>query len=355
MVAPVLVFSPFTGVWLDRWNIKRVLVLSDFSRSLLVLALPLLYRATGSTGPVFVVVFLLFTCNVFFLPAKSSITPEILPREQLLTANSLLAIAGIAATFIGSLVGGWVVDHWGWVVALNINAATYLVSVVALMLIRYHDAPHAQRPPITLRGYLADVGRGWSVVREKPGVGVALAGLGAVWVGGGILHVAGNPHIQRSASLPGMERLGVLLACLAAGSVLGMIWLNGPGRRLPRAPLLAAGLLLAGLALTAFALSSRFAVFAAAGFVIGIAAAPIFVLTETLIQENVPLDLRGRVFSLRDFLMRLLFLGGMTFAGLAAAPLGTRPVLMVSALATAGLSALVVLWGRRGRTPAPPA
>jgi MFS family permease len=349
MVAPVLLFSPFTGVWLDRSNIKHVLVLSDLVRSLLVLLLPVLYAATHSMGPVLGLVFLLFTCNVLFLPAKSAITPEILEPSQLLAANSLLSLAGVAATLLGALVGGWIVDHWGWQTALYVNAATYLVSVVSLALIRYRPRPHEARPGITLRRYLGEVAEGWKLVRRRATIGVALASLGAVWVGGGILHVAGNPHIQRAASQPGMERLGVLLGCLAAGAVVATLWLNGPGRAVPRGPLLAVGLTLAGAALAAFAVSTRFAVFAASGFVIGVCAAPIFVLSETLLQEDVPLERRGRVFSLRDFLMRLVFLVGMSFAGVAVAPLGTRPVLLVCAGLMVGLGGLVFAWGRRPR------
>ncbi len=88
----------------------------------------------------FAIVFLMFTCNVFFLPAKSAITPEIVPREQLLAANALLSGAGIVATAVGALCGGWIVDHWGWPTALYINGVTYLVSVVALAIISYPRA-----------------------------------------------------------------------------------------------------------------------------------------------------------------------------------------------------------------------
>src|SRR5262249_410951 len=114
MVAPVLAFSPFTGAWLDRMNIKRVMIASDLLRGLILLAIPLLYHASHLAVVLFTLVFLMFTANVFFLPAKSAITPEILPQSQLLAANSLLALAGVAATFLGSLLGGVVVDHWSW-------------------------------------------------------------------------------------------------------------------------------------------------------------------------------------------------------------------------------------------------
>jgi MFS family permease len=356
MLAPVLMFAPFTGVWVDRSNLKRVLIVSDLIRSGLVMLIPLLYGISSHTLPVYGLVFGLFTCNVFFLPAKSAITPEIVPPGQLLTANAWLASAGIAATAVGALAGGWMVDHWGWATALLINGGTYLWSVVALALIAYRPSrPSVPTPEISWRRYLAEVGEGWSVVRRNSRVGLALLALAAVWVAGGFLHVAGNQHIQRAARTPGMERLGGLLCVLGAGGGLGTWWINRHGYRISRAWLLGGGLLLAGAGLMGFALTRHFAAFAAAAFVIGLAAAPAFMLSETLLQESTETRQRGRVFSARDFLMRLVFLVGVSVAGVATRALGTRPTLVIGAVVVAGAGALVIAWGRRtGSEPGDP-
>ena len=186
MVAPVLLFSPFTGAWVDRWNLRRVLIWSDLLRAVIVFALPPLYRLTDLAVVPMALVFLLFTCNVFFLPAKSAITPEIVPPRQLLAANSLLAAAGIVATAIGALAGGWVVDHWGWPAALRIDAVTYAVSVISLAMIRYAPRKGAgAHSEISWRGYLHEVGEGWALIRRRAPVALGLVTLAAVWLGGG--------------------------------------------------------------------------------------------------------------------------------------------------------------------------
>jgi MFS family permease len=348
MLAPVLLFSPFTGAWVDRWNLKRVLVISDLLRAGIVVLVPILYGLSHHTGPAFGLVFLLFTCNVFFLPAKSAITPEIVPQEQLLAANAFLSAAGIIATAVGALIGGWVVDHWGWGLAMQIDAVTYLVSVVLLATIRYRPSEgRATQPSLTWRAYLRDVGEGWTVVRTHPAVGLGLTALAAVWIGGGFLHVAGNLHVQRAASVPGMERIGLLLCALGLGSGIGTWWVNTRGRRWPRPVLLGVGLVLVGVGIVMFAVSTRFAVFAIAAFVIGLFAAPSFILTETLLQESTELKQRGRVFSLRDFLMRLAFLASVSLAAPATRTIGVPGTLIVCAgiVAVAGL--LTLAWGRR--------
>ena len=354
MLAPVLLFAPFTGAWVDRWNLRRVLIVSDLLRSVLVALIPVLYAATHNTAWMYALVFGLFTCNVFFLPAKSAITPEIVPTDQLLLANAWLAAAGIVATAIGALAGGWVVDHLGWGPALWINSVTYLVSVVALAIIVYRPHAHEPQPTLTGNAYLAQVREGWTLVRNNPGVQLALIALAAVWVAGGFLHVAGNQHIQLTAQKPGMERVGVLLATLGLGSGASTWWINARGRRIARGAVLGFGLLLSAGGLVALAVSTRFAVFAVAAFFTGLGAAPAFTLTETMLQEHTETRTRGRIFSARDFLMRLVFMIGVSLAGGITPTFGTRAALITCA-GFVGFAGIVSLWwGARMKHALPP-
>lgn len=348
MVLPVLLFAPFTGPWVDRWNLKRVMVVSDALRGVIVALIPIVYGATHAVGWVYLLVFLLFTCNVFFLPAKSAITPEIVPGSQLLLANALLAGAGVAGTAAG-FVGSWIVDHFGWSPALYLNAVTYLVSVISLLLIVYRPASHgASPPPVSVGSYTHEVAEGWRLVRSNVRMVLALTALGAVWAGGGFLHVAGNQHIARAAGkLAGTERVGGLMAVLAIGSAFGTWWVNTQGRRVPRHVLLGVGLGLSAVGLVAFAVSTRYAVFAGASLLVGLGAAPAFVLPETMLQEGTAHGQRGRIFSARDFLMRLVLLGGQSVAALAVPLIGVTGTLLIAATMMAGVGALAFAIGRR--------
>ena len=347
-VLPVLMFAPFAGPWVDRWNLRRVLIVSDLLRALLVLAIPFAYSATHHAAPVWTLVFLMFTCNVFFLPAKSAMTPEIVPREQLLGANTLLAVAGIVGTVGGFAFGGWVVDHWGWQFALTIDAITYGVSVISLALIRYR--PHVRSAvEVTARRYLQELLDGFAMVRRSPAVGLALTALGAVWLGGGFVQVAGIQHIQRAASIPGAERIAGLGGAFGVGAALTTWLVNAYGRRWPRATVLGLGMVLAGVWLVCMAVSTRYAVFAIASFLVGACIAPAFVLTETLVQEGTDVRQRGRVFSLRDFAMRALLLVSLGMATVLTPLLGTSVTLMVAACCVAGAGVLALAWRRRLR------
>ncbi len=347
-VLPVLLFAPFAGPWVDRWNLRRVLIVSDVLRALLVLTIPIVYAATHLAAPVWSMVFLLFTCNVFFLPAKSAMTPELVSKPQLLTANTLLAVAGIIGTIAGFAMGGWVVDHWGWQAALTMDGITYLVSVLSLAFIRYKPSPRATSE-VTVGGYWQEIVEGVRVVRGSPAVGLALTALGAVWLGGGFVQVAGIQHIQRAASIPGAERIAGLGGALGVGAALATWWVNTRGRSAPRPLLLGVGMVLAGVWLVCMAVSTRYAVFVIASFLIGASIAPAFVLTETLVQEGTDLHQRGRVFSLRDFAMRLLLLVSLALATVLTPLFGTTPTLIVAAVCIAGAGVLSMAWGRRAR------
>ncbi len=353
MLAPVLLFAPFAGAWVDRRDLRRVMVSADLLRACIILLVPVLYLFTRSVTPVFVALFLLFTCGVFFLPAKSAFTPEIIAAPQLLTANTWLTAAGIAAAAVGSLGGGWLIDHRGWTSALYLNGATYLVSVAALLLIRHTPAPrHPDAHAPTLRGYLQQLRAGFHIVRTNPRVGLALSTLATVWFAGGFLHVAGNLQLQRAVSVPGMARLGVLMAVLGVGSAVSAGWLNTAGRGLPRPRLLAAGLVLAGVGLLLFAATTRFEMFVTAAFLMGMAAAPALMVTETLLQEATEPGLRGRVFGTRDFIMRSVLLVSVSLAGWLTRQLGPQPALLLAAVLVLAAGARVTFQVIRDeRTP----
>ncbi|HET6471160.1 MAG TPA: hypothetical protein VFG38_04925, partial [Pseudomonadales bacterium] len=108
-----------------------------------------------------------------------------------------------------------------------------------------------------------------------------------------------------------------------------------------RAYVLGAGLAFAGCALALFAMSRLFAVFVGAALLIGLFAAPALVLTETALQEGTDLAHRARVFSLRDFTMRLTLLVSVSLAAWAVAWTDTRATL---------LGCTVVLWVLGGCT-----
>jgi len=329
MMGPSLFVSPWAGAFVDRRPLVRTLLVTDLLRAFVVAAIPLAYAASGSLTPVFALVALAFTLNAFFLPARSALPPRLVPPTALAAGNAILVLGGVVATVVGTSLGGPVVDRFGPATALYLDAATYGVSVLALAgLLRAGVDRAAAAERATAAGQaasgapwrraLADVVAGWRVALGTPRARGPLVAAIATWVAGGVLHVAGTAHVQRGSTA--VTGLGLLLGALALGAVLGtgMTLRREQGRAADAPPsrggALAAGLIGAGAGLLGFAFAPSLPTMAAAGFVCGLFAAPVFFLSETALQEAVPEDHRARVFAARDALARGAFLATAALA-----------------------------------------
>ena len=140
---PNLLLSPIAGTFVDRWDNKEVMVVSDILRGALVLVLPL--AAITNIVLVYPLIFLVTTISVFFRPARVAILPRIVPEEDLLSANSALWVGETFADVIGYPLAGIFVLVLGSAVPLAfwVDSATYLASagLLATIVVQARRAP----------------------------------------------------------------------------------------------------------------------------------------------------------------------------------------------------------------------
>ena len=343
---PAILFSPWVGALVDGWNTRRVLIASDAARGAIVLLL-IPAAIHGGLPAAFVLVFLLYLANAFFLPARSAILPDLVPADRLTEANSLATLAGVIATIAGSVAAGALVERLGWRVGFALDALTYFVSVVALTLIRPPARP--PRPPHpgaagggAYRALWNDVREGVRIVTASRVVIAAIGAVVLLWMAGGALHVA-VPLLLTRRGGGVVSGVGTSLAATALGMVAGTLALaaRGGGRRAWGRT--AAGLAGAGICVALFAASRGRIADLLAAFGVGIFVSMLLVTTEAAIQSAVPVEARGRVFALRDFAARLLVLGAAGVAGTSLAKGWATPgtvVVAAGALLAAGGAAL---------------
>ena len=336
---PGILFGPVAGPLVDRWGTRRVLIVSDAIRGVLTLLL-IPAAVLGGLPAAFLLVFLLFVTNSFFLPARSAILPELVPEEALVPANSLATLAGVLATLAGSVLGGLLVQRVGWRWGFGIDAATYFASVAALTLIRVPPRPGTAASS-ALGGVYGGLGRsiaeGARLARRDRRVRGAIGALVLLWVAGGALHVAGTVLIQQRTSGV-VAGVGALLATVGVGMVAGTLLLSTGARRWPSALLIAAALLGVGASLALFALARGRGLYAVA-LAAGVFVALLLISTEALIQRAVAAEARGRVFALRDIATRV---GVLASAGLTGAALGRHWVSSAGAVLAAGVVVAIV-------------
>jgi predicted MFS family arabinose efflux permease len=346
MLLPTIFFSPLAGPIVDRLSLVLVLVVTDSLRAVVVLIMPAAYDTAG-VDLLFATVFLLFTLNVFFLPARAALPPRLVERSQLLGANAFLTLVIVVATLVATALGGWAVDLLGWRKALYLDAATYLVSALLLVSLRGAAPARTTRRRTGWRVYWAEVVSGFRLLRSSaPARGSVLAWLG-LWIGAGVLHVAGPLHVQRS---PGeMREIGWILASLGVGVAASSLWAMRR-REIPRAAALGGGLIGAAAGLVLFALTESLSLHCAAAFLAGLAAGPLIASSETELQNASGERRRARAFAVRDFLSRMVFLISAAAAMIATQALSASAALCMGAALIGGLGIVITVTSLRTRT-----
>lgn len=226
---PEVVLGFVAGTVADRVN-RRVLMASmDAVRAGLVALIPLL-AAAGSLRieMVYGVVVALAVCNVFFDTASGALIPEIVPREELASANSALGLNREFAFLVGPALGGLCVSAWGTAQALWITTAGYLLSALAVAMIR--TPVRADQP--TGRS------RFWQDLAEGVRYGLRIPVIRAISAKSVLANLAWGAsiailifHFRTNVGL-GPQEIGLGFAAIGAASVTGAAVGGGVGRRL---------------------------------------------------------------------------------------------------------------------------
>jgi MFS family permease len=345
---PNLLLSPIAGTFVDRWDHKEVLVVSDILRAAIVLILPV--AAVTNIILVYPLIFIVTSISVFFRPARVAILPRIVPEEDLLSANSAMWVGETIADVIGYPLAGLFVALLGTAVPLAfwVDSATYLASAALLATIAVPRvvrsmAGEGERRP----SFRAELAAGWQFLRHEA---VLLANTlqGAVGQFSLGLSIALTPSFVQNAfsssgfawqASYGFLETGIGLGNLIGGFVVGLV-----GMRFMKGRMVILGYTLWGLFIMLFALSDNLGVAIGLAFGQGVANMIFIIPSQTLFQERTPSALMGRVVGFR---FALVF-GSMTIAMLLGSVLGQvfgpGPVMAVFGLVSigAGLAGLLV-------------
>ena len=134
---PFLLFTLPAGVWVDRFPRKRILILGDLGRAVMLASIPVAYALGGLTmWQLYVVGFVNGIMTVFFDVADQSYLPSILERDQLVDGNAKLQVSQSSAQILGQPFGGGIVALLSAPIAIAIDAVSYVGSAGLIALIR---------------------------------------------------------------------------------------------------------------------------------------------------------------------------------------------------------------------------
>ena len=164
---PYVLFGAFAGVLIDRFNKRTVMVVADVLRFGLVLLVP--WAAQWSLPAVYVLSFLMASAAVFFDPSKLAIVPDIVPRDKLMRANSLLSTGENLTEVVGYGLAGITLSQVSTTTAFRIDGATFLVSAVALIAMRYR-APLREAAERVGESFWSELREGGAYLRSHRGL-----------------------------------------------------------------------------------------------------------------------------------------------------------------------------------------
>jgi DHA3 family macrolide efflux protein-like MFS transporter len=157
---PMLLLGPIAGVFVDRWDRKRTMIVADVLRGLLVLGC-LTVKTPDQIWTYYIVGFLMSCVSRFFFPAQNAVLPLIVTdKNDLLAANGLMQIVQTAGFLIGPALAGFSIGFWGEQVAFLVDSATYLVSAAAIVTM---TVPRTTAGRQTAGGRFSTV---WTEMRE---------------------------------------------------------------------------------------------------------------------------------------------------------------------------------------------
>lgn len=342
---PAFFLSPFAGVFADRHDRKRIIMLADAGIALATLVLALVYARGGEAiGLLLLVSALRSVGQAFHMPAVGAILPQMVPQDSLLRVNALNGAVQSGLSFAAPMVAGVLLSIAPFQAILFVDVATASLAV-GLLALFLRVPPHAKASHPQATGYFEDLRLGFGYVRSHRyllGYFVYMALLFFL-----IAPAAFLTPLQTTRTYgPEVWRLTALEIAFSAGMTVGGAVLAAVSGFRNRMSTVVASTLVMAVCTAALGLAPPF--WAYLGFMIlfGLAIPYFNTPLTTLLQEHVEGDYLGRVYSINSMISSSMMPVGM----LAFGPLGDLVRIEILLIATGAAIAALGIGVRMSRT-----
>jgi MFS family permease len=350
---PSLLLGSVAGVFVDRWDRKRTMVIANLLLALGLLPL-LAVQSVEQLWIVYVVAFVESALGQFFRPAENALLPQLVGEEQLIAANSLNTLNNNLARLVGPAVGGVIAGLVGLSGVILLDVASFLVAgaLIALISGASTRASHPSAATSNTVGAWVAVWREWlaglRLVRHERPIMVVFMMLAIAALGEGIMGVLFVVFVNRVLRGGALE-IGWLMSAQAIGGLLGGLLVGSASRLLTPARLIGlSGILFGALDLAIFnypayipGITLGLILFA----LVGIPGVGFMTGVSALLQTSVADQYRGRIFGALGTTQGLLMMIGTISAGALGDRLGVVTVLNMQGCGyiLAGLIGLTLL------------
>jgi MFS family permease len=357
--APDLLLGSFAGIFADRWDRKRLMISTNVIQSIVMLPL-LLVHSADHAWIIYAVIFVEKTMATFFGPAEGALLPNLVSDDRLISANSLTALNSNIARLAGPPVGAVLLAWMGIGVVAVADSVSFLAAAGLIALIAAPPRPArddtVEAAAVEGASAVVQAWREWIDGLRLLTTNRAIASLFIVCTvtsfGGSMLDPVIAPWV-RSVLHQGAPVLGLVTTTGAVGGIVGGMLLGQFGQGLSPARLFGVTTLLVGVVCLVMYNATELPL--AAGALVPFVLSLSFIKSvplvgggaalETLFQQAVPDDYRGRMYGAIGTSLALVGMASLWISGTLAQLIGVTPVLSIGCadFLVAGLLGLVLL------------
>jgi MFS transporter, DHA3 family, macrolide efflux protein len=328
---PFALLGPVAGVFVDRWDAKRTMISSDLIRAALALCLVF----ASSLNQIYAILFALSAVSTFFVPAQTITIRSITPREGLLAANALMQQAFQVVRIISPAIAGAMVNWVGARPAYYFDGASFIFSasmIAAIAIKRAAAAAESSAPSESgkLKSILKDLMSGARFIFTHATVSFVMlamaAGMFALSCFAPLIAIYVRDMLKSTEF-----QFGLINSLIGVGMIFATQFITRFAKNRSKSLLVVAGLFGMGVAVVVMVSIGHVAVAAIGAFGIGFGAIFIVVPTQTLMQQETPIELVGRVSSSFMSVLSISQLLGLIISGSLTQRMGIRNLFFASA------------------------
>ena len=309
---PTLVVGLLAGVFVDRFDRKRILIGSDVLRCVLVASIPWALGAFGIVS-LYVIVFIASGVRQFFDPANDSVLPEIASDEELASANSFLSISSFGSTAVGFAAAGFLASSANINVAFWVDALTFIFSATCIFFVRIGPLVVEERTTVGI--VFQNLVAGLRYLVSTPILRSAVIVNVPVIFSFGLWNVLLLPFSLRMLNATEFE-YGLQEGLTSLGFVFASLIMAKIADRLREGQWIVISVLGMGIVGLGYATATNVPFAIVMVMISGFMNAPLGIARRLIFQRNTPREMRGRVSSAFSVARDLGFVMGMAAAGL---------------------------------------
>ena len=344
------------GVFVDRWPLKATMVGSDAIRAGLVLLL----LVANQLWQFYLILATISGVSCFFAPAQGVAIRSAVPLHGMRSANALIQQVMFGMRIIGPAAAAFLVASFGASSCYLADCVSFIVSALLILSVPFVQPVRASTPAVerapssstssAILGVWQDAKQGLSFIFHHAGllfVSLAMAaGMFILGCFGPLIAVYVREDLHATTGV-----FGIASALIGVGMLVGTNFVSTVAKRLTNESLVFLGLGGIGLGLVFLSVFTQVWTTFLGDFLIGLAVAGILIPAQTMMQEETPPAMLGRIGSAFMSLIATAQIAGLVLSGFLAKEIGVRHVFALCAVVLVLLVGLGYLWKKQRGTP----